>query len=190
MNHSDLPSDARLAFKGVMYEIWQWDQPMFDGSTEIFECIVRNDSVDVIATVGDQILLEKQQQPDSTDFFLSFPGGRRDEKEGTLQTGQRELLEEMGYQSQKWNLWKQYQPSSSRLRFTIYTYIAHDCIKIAQPVLDAGEKIEELRVSFDEFLMLPDNPLFRNKHLEAPLLRARYDTQERAILHTLLFGSR
>ncbi len=190
-NTSHIPPDARRVFKGVLYEIWQWDQRMFDKSIEIFECIARSDSVDVIAVAEDKILLQRQRQPDNKKEFVSFPGGRRDEGENPLQTGKRELLEEMGYQSQDWILWRRHGPTaSSRLKWTLYTYIARNCVKVAQPVFDAGEKIKEIRISFNEFLLLPENPAFRHKDLEAPILRARYCKAEREFLFNLLFGSK
>ena len=45
-----------------------------------------------------------------------------------------------------------------------------------------------LLVSFDDFLKLADDPLFRHKDLEATLVRARYDAEQRAALQKLLFG--
>jgi len=52
-----IPSNAKLAFKGVIFEVWQWEQEMFDGTTEIFERIWRLPTVEIIATVGDKILI-------------------------------------------------------------------------------------------------------------------------------------
>lgn len=189
MNHSNLPPNARLAFKGVMYEIWQWDAVMYDGTTEVYECIVRSDSVDVIATVGQEILLQRQTQPDSEEPFLSLPGGRREQGEDVLECAKRELLEEMGYQSHDWNIWREHEPSRFRMKWKIYTYIARDCKKVAEQSLDSGERIEELRISFDDFLALADDPAFRNTDLTAPIIRARYDKAARASLYTLLFGN-
>ncbi len=189
MESKSLPPNARLAFKGVMYEIWQWDATMYDGSTEVYECIVRSDSVDVIATVGREILLQRQTQPDSPEPFLSLAGGRREKGESALECGKRELLEEMGCQSDDWSLWREYEPSRSRMKWKVYTYIARDCSKIAEPSLDSGEKIEELRISFDDFLLLPDDPTFRNTDLSVSIMRARYDKDARAELSMILFGA-
>jgi hypothetical protein len=48
---NNLPSHARLAFKGIMNEVWQWDQKMYDGTTKIFEKIKKQDTVTIIALV-------------------------------------------------------------------------------------------------------------------------------------------
>ena len=52
-----LPKNARRVFKGEIFEVWQWPQKMYDGSTETFEMLKRPDTTQVIATVGDKIAL-------------------------------------------------------------------------------------------------------------------------------------
>jgi hypothetical protein len=32
--HQGLPENAKLAFKGERFEVWQWEQTMYDGSTK------------------------------------------------------------------------------------------------------------------------------------------------------------
>jgi hypothetical protein len=46
-----IPENAKLAFKGIIFEVWQWEQKMFDGSIEIFERIWRSPSVNILAIV-------------------------------------------------------------------------------------------------------------------------------------------
>ena len=43
-----IPKDARCVFKGVIFEVWQWEQKMFDGSMATFERIKRPDTVVII----------------------------------------------------------------------------------------------------------------------------------------------
>jgi ADP-ribose pyrophosphatase len=93
---NDLPPDAKLVFKGAIFEVWQWEQKMFDGSTQIFEKVKRPDSADVIAVVGDKIVIETQEQPHRSPFTC-IPGGRCDENENPMDGAKRELLEETGH---------------------------------------------------------------------------------------------
>ncbi len=189
MLDTNFPSSARRVFKGIIHEIWQWDQLMYDGSTQVFECIARVDSVQVIATVEDRILLQIQEQPDRKEPFLSLPGGRCDEGEEAVLAAKRELLEEMGYASDDWTLLRTARPGGAKMQWIAYTYIARNCIKMKAPHLDAGERIEEKRISFDEFLRLSDDPAFRHRELDSLLVRAQYDRGYREELRKTIFGA-
>ena len=39
-----LPENAKLVFKGVLFDTWQWEQELFDGSYSTFEVVVRKGS--------------------------------------------------------------------------------------------------------------------------------------------------
>lgn len=101
-NKSKLPSEANLVFKGKIFEVWQWEQEMFDGTKETFEKLKRANTALVIPLVGKNILIQEQEQPDKPGPFLSLPGGRCDESEKPLEAAKRELLEETGYASDDW----------------------------------------------------------------------------------------
>ncbi|PIU16305.1 hypothetical protein COT20_00555 [bacterium (Candidatus Gribaldobacteria) CG08_land_8_20_14_0_20_39_15] len=182
-----IPSHAKMVFKGKIFEVWQWEQKMFDGSTTVFERLKRPNTAQVVATVGDKILLQTQQQPDKTAPFPSVPGGRCDEGEEPLRAAKRELLEETGYVSDDWTLWQKQNPVG-KIQWTVYTFIARNCQKQQEPHLDPGEKITSRLIDFDEFLMLSEDPHFYDKSLVMPLFRARFDEKAKAELKTLLFG--
>ncbi len=44
-----IPEQAELKFHGVIFDVYQWPQEMFDGSTETFEMLRRADTVKIIA---------------------------------------------------------------------------------------------------------------------------------------------
>jgi 8-oxo-dGTP pyrophosphatase MutT (NUDIX family) len=182
-----LPPNAKRVFKGVIFEVWQWEQKLFDGSVATFEKLKRPDTVQVIAVVGDKILIQLQEQPDRPAPFPSIPGGRVDEGEEPLDGAKRELLEETGYVSSDWVLWKKQQPYS-KILWTVHTFIARNCKYQQAPQLDAGEKIETRTLSFDELLELADNPRFYDKELIAAFARARFETKEREAFKAHLFG--
>lgn len=159
---------------------------MFDGSVEIFEMLKRPDTVVVIPTVGDKILLQTQEQPHRARAFTSLPGGRVDEGEDSLTAANREMLEETGYESDDWTLWKSQRPYS-KIDWTIYTYIARGCRRTRRPCLDAGERIATKLITFDEFLMLSEDSHFYEKELQMVLFRAKFDERFREELKKLLF---
>jgi len=187
-NHnSQLPSNAKLVFKGRIFEVWQWEQKMFDGSVETFEKLRRTNTAQVIPVVGDKILIQLQEQPDRKKSFNSIPGGRCEEGEDPLMAAKRELLEEAGYISDDWELWREENPVG-KIIWTVYTYIARDCVYKQPPNLDAGEKIMTRLVSFDEFLMLSEDPAFyERKDLCCALIRARFDKKFQEEFKNLLF---
>lgn len=188
-NHSNsLPLNARMAFKGKIFEVWQWDQKMFDGSMEIFERLKRPNTAQVIATVGDKILIQEQEQPDLPHPFASVPGGRCEEGEDPLAAAKRELLEETGYISDDWFLWREENPVG-KIIWTVYNYVARNCRYEKSPALDAGEKITTRLISFDEFLQLSEDPAFyERKDLCCAMIRARFDANFRKEFKKIIFG--
>ena len=186
-SNNQLPPNAKLVFKGEIFEVWQWKQKMYDGTVEIFEKIRRTNTAQVIAVVGDKILIQTQEQPDRKKSFNSIPGGRCEEGESGLAAVKRELLEETGYASDDWELWREQNPVGKTI-WTVYTYIARNCYYKQAPHLDAGEKITTRLISFDEFLMLAEDPAFyERKDLCYELIRARFDKKFREEFYNLIF---
>jgi len=128
---------------------------MFDDSIETFEMLKRPNTVQIIATQKDKILLAKEEQPGIKREYTLL-GGRVDEGETPLACAKRELLEEAGVESTDWELIKTYEPYA-KTEWTIYLYVARDCKKIAEQNLDPGEKIEIKKISFDKFIDIAVN---------------------------------
>lgn len=182
-----LPKNSKRVFRGVIFDVWQWKQKMFDGSWATWEKLSRPDTVNVVAVVGEKIILLRQKQPDWKRYKNTLAGGRVDEGESPLAAAERELLEETGYVSKKWKLWKKMNPYG-KIVWTVYNFVARDCVKAREPQPDAGEKIETKLVSFENFLKLGDDNDFYEGELKSTLLRARYDQKFRKEFRELLFG--
>ncbi|HYF05833.1 MAG TPA: NUDIX hydrolase [Patescibacteria group bacterium] len=152
-----IPKHAKSVFKGVLFEVFQWDQVVYDGTTRIFEAVQRQYSTYAIATKGDKIILLKQRQPHLRTTFYEFPGGRMDVVgESARQSALRELLEETGMKPKKIRLWKVIRHNFPVVD-AIYVFIANDCTKVVDQKLDGGEKIEILELSYPEFLEILDH---------------------------------
>src|SRR3989344_7054923 len=145
-----LPPHAKRVFKGKIFETWQWEQKLFDGTPAVFEEVIRPDTVEVIAVADGKIIIEEQEQP-TEGTFLSLPGGRADGGGSPEEEIKRELLEETGYVSDDWELWQDAHPFL-RHPYTIHYFLARNCKKVREARLDAGERIKLLFVSFDELL--------------------------------------
>lgn len=170
-----IPKDATKVFGGIIFDVYQWQQKMFDGSTQVFERLKRPDTVQVIAIKEGKIVVLEQEQPD-TGLFYSFPGGRHDEDgEDELQASKRELLEETGMKFSNWKLISAVQPLV-KIDWIVYTFIATDFIDQTSQSLDSGEKITVTLKTLDEIKELSKDPKTRN--LEKDLFERVRSIQE------------
>lgn len=171
-----IPENAKKVFKGEIFDVYQWDQEMYDGSTKVFEHIKRPDTVIVIPVTEDgEIIICEQEQPDR-EPYLSMISGRVDAGEEPLNAAKRELLEETGHQSSDISLFDEYNPHA-KLGWTVYTYLAKGCKKVAEQNLDGGEKIELKFVSVEEFIELLASRQLPDIHLTVRALEAKSDPE-------------
>jgi ADP-ribose pyrophosphatase len=154
----NLPKNSKVVFEGVLFDVVQWEQEMFDGSTSTFEMIKRKPSTNVIAVQDDKIMVLEQEQP-TKPLFPSLPGGQVDPGEKSIDAAKRELLEETGYESDDLILFEEYF-GSPKIFFHEITYLTKNIHKKSEPKPDSGEKISVKFVDFDEFLQLCRKPNF------------------------------
>jgi ADP-ribose pyrophosphatase len=114
-----IPEGAQRVFKGVIFDVYQWEQELFNGTKTTFEKLRRPDTVVVFPVLDDgRIVLTEQRQP-GKEQFIGATGGRVDEGEDILAAAKRELLEESGYEAKEYVLWFSTQPSS-KIDWTVY----------------------------------------------------------------------
>lgn len=170
-NAISIPQNAKRVFKGVIFDVYQWEQELFDGSAKTFEMLKRPDSVDVVAIQDGKIVVIQQEQP-GTGLFYSFPGGRHDvEGETELQAAQREILEETGMRFSNWKMISAVQ-SHIKIDWVVYTFLATGFISQEEQHLDAGEKITVTLKTIEEINEINGDPnvrylgrdIFQNLH--------------------------
>ncbi len=156
-----IPVTAKKVFSGKLFEVWQWEQKLYDGTTRTFEKIKRPPTV-MILPITDQgkIVITQQEQPGEGPF-IGLIGGIVDEKEDVLVAAKRELLEESGYTAQEFIMWDAIQ-LINKIDWPSYTFIAQGLKKVQEIHLDGGEKIALKEVTFDEFLALSHEEKFRD----------------------------
>lgn len=148
-----VPDQAKLAFKGMVFDVYQWPQELFDGSSHTFEMLKRPDTVTAICVVEDKILVISDEQP-HLGPRQSFPGGRVDETDADILTAaKREVVEETGYSFKNWRLVKVSQPYR-KMEWFVYVWLAWDVAGQQAPHLDPGEKIAVRALAFDELKSL------------------------------------
>lgn len=182
-----IPDEAKLVFRGKIYDVYQWPQKMYDGSTETFEMLRRPDTVKIIAIltpeeqkklynvedlsadkVDKKIVITRQMQP-RKDWFYDYPGGRVDEvDEDELAAAKREMREEAGLEFKNWKLVDVKQPFA-KIDWLVYTFVADGLFKQGKQNLDAGEKIEVELATLKEINKLAekdDSKYLRFKHFD------------------------
>jgi ADP-ribose pyrophosphatase len=148
-NATILPDKAQPAFKGMIFDVYQWEQQLYDGSTHTFEMLKRPDTVSVIGVVDDKILVIDDEQP-HFGSRQSFPGGRVDDSDESIEAAaRREMLEETGYSFKNWRLIKVMQPHR-KIEWFVYLLLAWEVEARQEPALDPGEKIAVKAVHFNE----------------------------------------
>lgn len=183
-----IPPHAERVFKGVIFDVYQWQQEMFDGSVETFEMLKRPNTVMVLALQGDTIFYARQEQPGKPAPYLSLFGGRGEEGEEPLETAKRELLEETGMASERWHLLRTHL-FPGKIDWTVYFFVAQDCKKIAEPKLDAGEKIKVMSCALDEFIttIVPSDQ-FKDYELRIEIMSAFNPDAITKLKHDILQG--
>jgi len=150
---SKIPQKAKKVYEGIIFDIYQWEQELYDGSHATFEMAHRADSAIIFPVLEDgRILLVEDTQP-NRDTALTAPCGRVELGELPEETALRELKEETGYHAQSVKPFYTDAPAS-KTDAMVYVYVGIGCVKVSDPTPDPGEKITPRIVTFDELIML------------------------------------
>ena len=187
---SRIPAHAQKVFEGIIFDVYHWQQEQFDGTFKTFEALKHHDSVVVIPVVGDMIYIQKEEQPGDDAPEFSLPAGRFEKGEtDPMQVGARELLEETGYHSDEFVFLRTHARDEGKIEWSCHIIIARNCKKVAEPNLDAGEKIHETKLlSFDDFLAFTDRPDFFSGVLADDWQKAKTDPVFREEFRKTIFG--
>ena len=138
-----IPNHAERAFKGVIFDVYQWSQDMFDGSTATFEMLKRPDTVICLAIKDDTIIFIREQQPGRPEH-ICLPGGRVDAGETWQAAMERECAEEIGLKFKNWRLIDVRQPVA-KMEWFVALYLAERAVNH-----ESGEKITSIPMTFEE----------------------------------------
>lgn len=179
-----IPKKAKRVFEGKIFDVYQWEQELYDGSTTTFEMIKRVNSSLVIPTKDNKVIISEQVQPRLKPYY-SLIGGRVEKNETPLEAAKRELAEEAQLKSTNWKKFKVYQPLS-KLDWKVYVYVAKNCISTPVTNPDKGEKIKILKVDFEKFVSIVQSEKFWGGEVALDIFRMekqqKLSTLERELL--------
>lgn len=155
-----IPDNATCVFHGQIYDVYQWPQKLFDGSTVTYEMLRRPDTMQILAIKDGKIVVIDEQQAGRPPF-LRLPGGRAEPGESWLEAAKRECLEELGTQFASWRLVNVRQPIV-KIEWFVATFVATEFTRQQPPQPEAGEHIKVLELTLAEWkqrLAHEDSPL-------------------------------
>lgn len=136
-----IPARAKRVFEGMIFDVYQWEQELYDGSKHTFEMLKRTDTVSAVCLVDGKILMLDDEQP-HLGRKKTFPGGRVDPEDASIEAAvQREVLEETGYSFGNWRLIRVWQPYT-KVEWFVHLWLAWEVADQTATNHDAGEKIQ------------------------------------------------
>lgn len=179
--------DAKKVHAGPIFDIYQWEQKMYDNSFATFERVREKDGVvGICVTPEKKILLLREEQPGRTEY-VGFPGGGLEEGEDPVFAVQRELTEETGYEAKEVIFWRarQLNPTSDR---AFFTFIMRGCTPTGQKKSEPGEKIAVSEISFDQMMkIIGTDDTFLHKDIGFYILKEYFGDPEMKEFKKLLF---
>lgn len=180
-----IPNHAKKVFAGKTFDVYHYEQKMFDGSTQIFEKLKRNHSVDIIAVTKENKILVIHEEQLGRKPFVSLVSGWGEDGESPLETAKRELWEETGCVAESWELFGSYS-FSSRVDYQSHLFIARGVEKVSEQNLDAWEKISLLECDWEEFKKYVVWDDFRVKEFTLEFLKHMYFWKEEELKKRIL----
>ena len=116
--------------------------------------IVHRPNVAAIIAVKDNEILVVSQNRFPNGVDIEIPSGNIEKNETAVKTAHREFLEETGYKAKKMVPMMNFYTTIGYSTQKIFTFIAKDFVKIAEPKLDDDELLKPKLVKFDKFMKM------------------------------------
>ncbi|MFZ2804074.1 MAG: NUDIX hydrolase [Patescibacteria group bacterium] len=182
------PPNAKRVFKGEIMDFWQWEQPIYDGTVNTYECVTRPDTCAVIPFLDEKtVLLTRQEQPSKPEPFLDFPGGRVDPDEVIEEAVRREMAEETSRTADRWMEWHHFK-NVGMYRFEEGLYIATGLHETSAHLTEPDEKIELLPTPWDDVVKLCLQRKLRQPNIMLAVLQMEFDPASKKRLQDWLRG--
>jgi ADP-ribose pyrophosphatase len=149
-----------------------------DGQTASCQYVEHPGAVAILPLVDrDHLCLIRNRRLTVRQTLIEVPAGTREPNEPPLETAQRELAEETGYQAARWEPLGEFFPSPGTLSERIHLFVASN-LTPGEPHREANEEIENLVVTWNEALAMVDRGEIQDGKTIIALLA--YDRRQRA----------
>jgi ADP-ribose pyrophosphatase len=136
-----------------------------NGKTERMIVLEGNDSANVIAiTPQQEMLFVRQYRFGIEDYTVELPGGIVDNGEDHGAAARRELIEETGFSSSKWQYLGKVPSNPVFMDNWIHHWVALDVEETGDIKLDDGEEVELLRIPVSEVRRKMTEEFFLHPH--------------------------
>lgn len=142
--------------------------------------IVHHPGGAAVVALDDQqrVCLVRQYRHAAGGWIWEFPAGKIDDREPPLQTAQRELEEETGYQASDWRSLGDYLSSPGFLTEVVHLFLATGLNHVGAK-LEESEVLEAHWLPFDQVLRMAHEGEVRDGKTLAALLRVQPYVQTR-----------
>ncbi len=135
----ETPIKGEIVYDGLFLRIQRDEARMPDGRTSGREFVLHPGAAAMVPIFPDErILVERQFRYPLKQVFVEIPAGKLDPGETALQTAQRELVEETGWQAMQWAPLTSIHPAIGFADERIDIFLCRDLVQTSQ-TLDAGE---------------------------------------------------
>lgn len=162
-----LAENVKNVFSGILFDIWQWEQEVFDGTHRTFEVMSRIPTVvAIVVTPEGKIIIQRETQPGKKEK-ISVAGGRAESYlEPWEETVNRELKEELSVNITKFEKLGEWLEASTKNKWRVSVILVTEYDKVDfQSPEEWGEKIHPEEIELDEFFKMAKNFEFASDEL-------------------------
>lgn len=146
---------SEQVFSGKFLKVFRDEVRLPDGNPAHREYLTHPGAAMIIPVLGDNVLMVRQYRYSVGQVFLEFPAGKIDRGETSLQTAQRELLEETGLKTDDIRFVQRIHPVIGYSNEYIDIYISRNHTRV-QSQLDHGEFVEAVELPMSKVLKMAE----------------------------------